>query len=102
MDSNSLGSHDHFQVNIKTVAALILTCLCALLANAAGIGGGPIYLPLLMVRAQLSDTSEAVNASFPCCSLMQLAATNFNSHPLSGNLDEQLTFSAAPRGRCLE
>ena len=45
----SLGPHDSFVFNLKTIATLVLTCLCALLANAAGIGGGPIYLPLLMV-----------------------------------------------------
>ena len=52
-----LSPQDSFTFNIKTVATLILTCLCALLANAAGIGGGPIYLPLLMVSQwhQLSN-----------------------------------------------
>ncbi len=44
-----MGPHDSFAFNLKTIATLVLTCLCALLANAAGIGGGPIYLPLLMV-----------------------------------------------------
>ena len=51
-EDHQLGPQDSFGLNLRTIATLILTCLCALLANAAGIGGGPIYLPLLMVSSQ--------------------------------------------------
>ena len=44
------GIHDTIQFTPRVLVALLLACVCALLANAAGIGGGPIYLPLLMVR----------------------------------------------------
>lgn len=51
-NDSMLSPDDPFQINVKTVITMVLTSLCALLANAAGIGGGPIYLPLLMVSLQ--------------------------------------------------
>ena len=47
--TTSTGVHEKFEFTPRTIIAMVLTCICALLANAAGIGGGPIYLPLLMV-----------------------------------------------------
>lgn len=51
-EDHHLGPDDLFSINARTITTLVLTCLCALLANAAGIGGGPIYLPLLMVSSE--------------------------------------------------
>ncbi|KAK9832849.1 hypothetical protein WJX81_007097 [Elliptochloris bilobata] len=65
---DSVGTHEHswwrvaqrrllgvtpvdapIQWTPETVVALVLACFCALLANSAGIGGGPFYLPILNI-----------------------------------------------------
>lgn len=94
--SASTGVHDKFEFTPRTVAALILTCLCALLANAAGIGGGPIYLPLLMVvmgfdltpATALSHTIVATSAV--ASSIYGLIATSPND-PTRPLIDWDLT-----------
>ncbi|KAK9863229.1 hypothetical protein WJX84_011003 [Apatococcus fuscideae] len=39
-------SHTPFEWSTRNIFVAVGVCLCALLANSAGVGGGPLYIPL--------------------------------------------------------
>lgn len=43
---NSSGADTPFEWTFSNAGALFLAVMCALLANSAGVGGGPFYMPL--------------------------------------------------------
>eukprot|EP00897_Mesotaenium_endlicherianum_P009704 jgi/Mesen1/8762/ME000524S08056 len=45
-DAVAVGPESRLEWNLKTIFSLVLTFACALLANSAGVGGGPLYMPL--------------------------------------------------------
>ncbi|GAQ90288.1 hypothetical protein KFL_006220070 [Klebsormidium nitens] len=91
-----------FELTPRTGAALVLAFVCGLLANAAGVGGGPFYIPLfnvllgfnLKVSAALSHT--VVSASALASTLYGLRQTSPRdpNRPLL-DVDLALTFIPA-------
>ncbi|CAL5221862.1 g4123 [Coccomyxa viridis] len=65
------------------IAAICLACLCALLANSAGIGGGPFYIPLLTVVLGF-DLKAATGLSHTIVATSAVASTVYGliqTHP---------------------
>ncbi|BDA43733.1 Sulfite exporter TauE/SafE family protein 3 [Coccomyxa sp. Obi] len=102
--SHVLGTSPHtkFEWTPRTIFAAALACMCALLANSAGIGGGPFYVPLLNVvlgfdlKAATGLSHTIVATSAVASSIYGLIQTHPNdpSRPLV-DFDVALTFIPA-------
>ncbi|KAK9914892.1 hypothetical protein WJX75_001974 [Coccomyxa subellipsoidea] len=96
------GPDTKFEWRPRTIFAAALACLCALLANSAGIGGGPFYVPLLNVvlgfdlKAATGLSHTIVATSAVASSIYGLIQTHPNdpSRPLV-DFDVALTFIPA-------
>ncbi|EIE19332.1 hypothetical protein COCSUDRAFT_44684 [Coccomyxa subellipsoidea C-169] len=96
------GPNTKFEWTPRTIFAAALACVCALLANSAGIGGGPFYVPLLNVvlgfdlKAATGLSHTIVATSAVASSIYGLIQTHPNdpSRPLV-DFDVALTFIPA-------
>ncbi|GAQ85440.1 hypothetical protein KFL_002350150 [Klebsormidium nitens] len=71
-----------FELNIRTGIALVLTFGCGLLANAAGVGGGPFYIPVFNVLLGF-NLKMASALSLTIVSSGALASTFYGLHKKS-------------------
>lgn len=89
-DDQSPGPNTPFVWSPRNIIAIAAACLCALLANSAGVGGGPFYVPLLNVVVGFS-LQECTGLSHTIVATSAIASTLYGlTHPRPGHPDRPL------------